>query len=102
MLLFHARARWKDKSILALFYSFCTISHGFLDGMTTGGRGIAFFSPFDTERYFLPFRKIMVSPIGASRFFSDWGMEVIKSEAFWIGIPSMAVIFLVYQIRKMK
>lgn len=89
MLIFHWKSTVKNKSILAAYYSICTISHGILDGMTTGGRGIAYFSPFDTERYFLPFRKIQVSPIGASRFFSEWGLEVIKSEAFWIGVPSL-------------
>jgi len=102
MLVFHWKNSLKNKSILAVFYSFCTISHGFLDGMTTGGRGIAFFSPFDTERYFLPFRKIQVSPIGASRFFSEWGMEVIRSEAFWIGLPSLVFAVLVVLMRKSR
>jgi len=100
--LFHWNSKIKDKSLLALFYSFCTISHGFLDGMTTGGRGVAFFSPFDTARYFLPIRKIQVSPIGASRFFSEWGFEVIKSEAFWIGIPSVAFVIIVFSFRRMR
>jgi len=100
MLLFHWKSKIKDKTALALYYSFCTISHGILDGMTTGGRGVAYFSPFDNERYFLPFRKIQVSPIGASRFFSEWGLEVIKSEAFWIGMPSLAFVIVVIVIRK--
>lgn len=102
MLLFHWKSIVKNKTVLALYYSFCTISHGILDGMTTGGRGIAFFSPFDTERYFLPFRKIQVSPIGASRFFSEWGLEVIRSEAFWIGIPSLVFIVVMLAIRKFR
>jgi inner membrane protein len=29
-------------------------SHGVLDAMTNGGLGLAFFSPFDNTRYFLP------------------------------------------------
>src|ERR1700760_1766773 len=29
-------------------------SHGFLDALTDGGLGVAFFSPFDNHRYFLP------------------------------------------------
>lgn len=70
-----------------LFLSFCTISHGILDAMTTGGLGVAFFSPFDNSRYFFPWRPIKVSPIGAGNFFSEWGIRVIKSEAIWIGIP---------------
>ena len=31
-----------------------TVSHGVLDAMTTGGRGVAFFGPFDNTRHFLP------------------------------------------------
>lgn len=102
MLIFHWKSQIKNKAILALYYSICTISHGILDGMTTGGRGIAYFSPFDTERYFLPFRKIQVSPIGASRFFSEWGLEVIKSEAFWIGVPSLVFVLLVIIYRRLR
>ncbi len=102
MLFFHWKNSLKNKSILTIYYSICTISHGFLDGMTSGGRGVAFFSPFDTERYFLPFRKIQVSPIGASRFFSEWGLEVIRSEVFWIGGPSLIFVMMVVILRKLK
>jgi hypothetical protein len=31
-----------------------TAGHGLLDAMTNGGLGLAFFSPFDNHRYFLP------------------------------------------------
>jgi len=78
-------------AILILFIS--TSSHGFLDAMTNGGLGVAFFSPFDTTRYFLPWQPIQVSPIGISAFFSSAGLRVILSELFWIGIP--ALIFLI-------
>jgi len=77
-----------------LFLFFCTMSHGILDGMTTGGRGVGYFIPFDNERYFLPWRKILVSPLGVSNFFSSWGWQVIKSEIFWIGIPSLVIYVL--------
>ena len=45
---------------------------------------------------------IQVSPIGASRFFSEWGLEVIKSEAFWIGVPSLIFVTGVLIFRKLK
>lgn len=51
---------------LALFFFMITSSHGLLDAMTNGGLGVAFFSPFDTGRYFLPWRPIEVSPIGVA------------------------------------
>ncbi len=102
MLFFHFRAKVKDKLILALYYMICTISHGILDGMTTGGRGIAYLSPFDDGRYFLPYRMIKVSPIGISNFFSEWGMAVIVSEFIWIGIPSLIFVAIVIAVRKLK
>ncbi|MBM4384314.1 MAG: metal-dependent hydrolase [Deltaproteobacteria bacterium] len=64
-------------------------SHGFFDALTDGGLGVAFFSPFDHTRYFLPWRPIAVSPLGIARFFSDRGAAVIASEAAWIGAPSL-------------
>src|SRR5215831_7502105 len=51
-----------------------TASHGVLDAMTNGGLGVAFFSPFDTTRYFLPWRPIRVSP---SRFGSSLASSAI-------------------------
>jgi inner membrane protein len=65
-----------------------TASHGFLDSMTDGGLGVAFFSPFDNHRYFLPWRPIRVSPIGVGRFFSERGLTVLQSELLWIWVPA--------------
>lgn len=72
------------RKIPAFLYFFAvTASHGLLDAMTDGGLGVAFFSPFDTMRYFLPWRPIPVSPIGMA-FFSDDGLEVLRSEAIHV------------------
>ena len=87
---------------LFLIFFLSTVSHGILDAMTTGGRGVAFFGPFDNTRYFLPWRVIKVSPLSASRFFSEWGLRVLKSEAIWIGIPSMAIILFNTIRRRLK
>ncbi|MCX2742999.1 metal-dependent hydrolase [Mangrovivirga sp. M17] len=85
-----------NKAGLALgFYFFlCSASHIILDAMTTGGLGVAVFAPFDTQRYFLPVRPIKVSPIGVGNFFTDRGLNVIKSELIWIGIPGTLIIIL--------
>lgn len=74
---------------LALFVWFgaVTASHGILDAMTNGGRGIGFFAPFSNERYFLPWRPIQVSPIGVN-FFSPRALRVLASECLWIWLPS--------------
>ncbi len=70
---------------------FAAASHGLLDAMTTGGLGVAFFSPLSNARFFLPWRVIRVSPIGVSAFFSSWGKEVLASEIWYIWVPGLAV-----------
>jgi inner membrane protein len=82
---------------LFLYFFLCTVSHGVLDAMTDGGLGVAFFSPFDTTRYFFPVRPVLVSPIGVSEFFSAYGVRILTSEALWIWLPS-GVAFLVFRV----
>ncbi len=100
--IFHAKDITKDKKVVFLYYFIATASHGILDGLTTGGRGVAFFAPLLDQRYFLPWKIIKVSPLSIERFFSEWGMQVIMSEAFWVGIPSLLLIFLGYYMNRKK
>lgn len=79
---------------LVAYFSLVTASHGALDALTDGGLGVAFFSPFDTTRYFFPVRPIAVSPIGVGVFFSEWGLRVILSELLWVGIPCLVALAL--------
>lgn len=76
------------RASLALYLVLCTASHGLLDALTDGGLGVAFFSPFDTTRYFFPVRPVAVSPIGLREFFGEWGWHVLASEARWIWLPA--------------
>ena len=69
---------------LVVHFSLVTASHGFLDALTDGGLGVAFFAPFETSRYFFPWTPVKVSPIGITSFFSEWGMQVVVSELLWI------------------
>ena len=69
-----------------LFLFAATASHGLLDALTNGGRGIALLAPFSDARWFFPWRPIEVSPIGAA-FFSQWGLDVLRSELIWIWLP---------------
>ena len=85
--------KWKQTKV-TLYFFVCAASHGVLDALTNGGKGVAFFSPFDLTRYFLPWRPIQVSPIGASHFFSEWGWRVIQSELIWIGLPCLVLLWL--------
>ena len=77
-----------------------TASHGLLDAMTNGGLGVAFFSPFDNTRYFLPWRPIRVSPIGMSRFFTSHGFAVIQSELLYIWVPAIVFASFVWLLRQ--
>lgn len=92
--LFHRKEEASSKKKLGIFYFFCIGTHGLLDAMTTGGKGIALLSPFDNERYFLPWQFIKVSPLGIERFFSKWGMEVLMSEAMFIGLPCLVILIV--------
>jgi len=75
---------------LILFLS--TISHGVLDAMTSGGMGIAFFSPLDDSRYFLPWRPIKVSPLSAASFLGESGKRVVLSELKWVVLPCLVLL----------
>ncbi len=76
---------------LAFCFSLVIASHGFLDALTNGGKGIAFFWPFDNGRYFLPWRVIQVSPVTIHQFFSEWGRRVIINETGYIILPSLCI-----------
>ncbi|MDA8098202.1 MAG: metal-dependent hydrolase [Nitrospiraceae bacterium] len=77
---------------LTAYFFLVSASHGVLDAMTSGGTGIAFFSPFVKTRYFLPWRPLVVSPIGVYGFFSRWGWRVIRSELLWIWLPMISLL----------
>ncbi len=83
-----------------LFCFLATASHGLLDAMTDGGLGVAFFAPFNNHRYFLPWRPIVVSPIGVGRFFTKRGFAVLKSELIWIWVPAMVLTFGAFTLRR--
>jgi inner membrane protein len=85
---------------LWLYFFLATASHGFLDAMTDGGLGVAFFSPLDNHRYFLPWTPIRVSPIGVGRFFSNRGLEVLQSELLWIWLPAAVLVIAAWLFRR--
>ncbi len=86
--------------VLWTYLFLTTASHGFFDAMTDGGLGVAFFSPFDTTRYFLPWTPIRVSPIGVARFFSYRSLAVIQSELLYIWLPAVIVILVAWLTRR--
>jgi inner membrane protein len=77
------------QAFISLFVA--TSSHGILDAFTTGGMGVALFSPFDESRIFFQFRPIRVSPLSASALIGHRGIEVFRSEILWVWLPSAIV-----------
>ncbi|MES2821385.1 MAG: metal-dependent hydrolase [Pseudomonadota bacterium] len=65
-------------------------SHSLLDALTDGGLGVAWFWPWQEQRYFLPWRPIQVSPF-LGGFFSARGLAVLVSEARWIWLPCLGL-----------
>jgi inner membrane protein len=96
---------WRGASGMGRFALFgylflATASHGLLDAVTNGGLGVAFFSPFDNRRYFLPWRPVRVSPIAVTRFFTPRGLAILQSELLWIWLPAILFAAMVLMLRR--
>ncbi|MGH8651868.1 MAG: metal-dependent hydrolase [Gammaproteobacteria bacterium] len=87
---------------LFLYFFLCTVSHGVLDAMTDGGLGVAFFAPWNNERYFLPWRPLKVPPIGIPAFFSRRGLVVLGSEVLWVGVPLVLIAVVGVALRRKR
>jgi inner membrane protein len=75
-------------------------SHGVLDAFTDAGLGVGLLIPFDTGRYFAPWRPILTSPLSVAAFFSPHGMAVLANEALWVGAPTLLLVLLVTVLRR--
>ena len=96
------KARPFKPAWLVLYFFAVTASHGLLDALTDGGSGVAFFAPFDAERYFFPWRPIEVSPLSPDIFFGPRGAEVMKSEVVWVWIPAAALVALAWAYHRLR
>ncbi len=76
-----------------------TASHGLLDAFTNGGLGVAFLSPFSNQRWFFPWKPIVVSPISISGFFEPRSWSVLASELAWIWLPAVSIGLLLGALR---
>ncbi len=92
----------KNKLIWFLVIFLSTLSHGILDAMTSGGKGVGFLIPFNNNRFFFPFRGIKVSPIGVSEFFSEWGLQVVFSEIKYVILPCFFILAVRILIKNVK
>jgi inner membrane protein len=66
------------KTTIAL--TIVVLSHGLLDMLTDGGRGVALFWPITAERYFFPWTPLPVAPLGTGMI-SARGVKVVLTEA---------------------
>lgn len=88
--------------LLALWFALLTASHGVLDAMTSGGKGIAFFAPFENSRYFFDFRPIRVSPIRIEVFLGKRGLLTLWSEFRWVILPVSVFSGIMYMLLNKK
>jgi len=98
-MLFASRLRASQiTTFIVLFVA--AISHGIFDAITNGGLGVAFFSPFSNERYFLPLQFIPVAPLSLGRMMTLHGWKVLQSEFIWLWLPSLTAGSLAMLYRK--
>jgi inner membrane protein len=55
---------------------------------------------FDNGRYFFPWTPIKVSPIGVERFFSQWGLAVMKNEILVVWLPLSIFWVVIFAAKK--
>jgi inner membrane protein len=73
-------ATWFVAATLAI----AVASHGFLDSLTDGGLGVAFFAPMDEKRWFFMVRPIPVAPITTNPFQSSvWRTLAVELYLVW-------------------
>ena len=85
-----------------LFLFVSTASHGILDALTTGGKGVGFWIPLTGERYFFPWRIIKVSPLTIREFISPRGLTILTSEFLAVWLPCTVIALTGYSMRKSR
>jgi inner membrane protein len=76
------------RALGAVLGALVLMSHGLLDAMTTGGKGVALLWPWSRARLFAPLRPIPVAPIGV-HMLSSRGLHVVLVEALYF-LPLLA------------
>ena len=100
LLAFRDRVFAADRGKIWTYLFLATASHGVLDAMTTGGGGVAFIAPIVNERYFFPWRPILVSPMSIRRFFTARGVAILASELVYVWLPAAAFAATAYLVRR--
>lgn len=90
----------ENKKSVFLLATLSTFSHPLSDMLTNGGLGVALWWPFDTGRYFFPWRPIAVSPIGIGNFIGLRGLQVLASELVVMWIPLIGIAYLTKRLKR--
>jgi inner membrane protein len=85
---------------LVAFFFLLTVSHGLFDALTTGGKGVAFLSPFSNTRYLFPWTPIQASPFGVTAIFTPLGQQAFADEFAWLLFPMFLIWLVVWIARK--
>jgi inner membrane protein len=102
--LFRRELGGSSRAWSALFAAFflATISHGLLDALTDGGRGVGFFVPLSDARFFFPWRPLAVTPAEIDTLLAADIPAILSSELLWVWLPATAVAVLVYRVRRYR
>jgi inner membrane protein len=77
------------KTTAFLFVTLAAASHGLMDMLTNGGRGVASWWPLSDERYFAPVRPVEVASIGLHGLQSGGIWTTLASEFLWLVAPAV-------------
>lgn len=81
----------RDRIRLAAVFALATASHGILDALTDGGKGVGFFIPLSNERFFFPWRPLRVVPLELDRLQVTRIGDILRSELLWVWVPATAI-----------
>jgi inner membrane protein len=90
--LFAGRLRAAPGLACAFIFAACA-SHGLLDMLSHGGRGVMYFWPFSGERHFLPWQPLSSMPRSLRHDFQAHGAAVLRAEVRWVWLPCLALAF---------
>ncbi|MCP4899475.1 MAG: metal-dependent hydrolase [bacterium] len=97
--LYKPKPGWRDRAGVFAVLATAAVSHGMLDALTNGGKGIGLLLPFSAERFFFPTQPIQVSAIGLYSFLHSDFNSVLLSEAMWVWLPLLGLTLIHQAIR---
>ena len=85
---------------LGVVFFLAVASHGVLDALTNGGRGVGFFVPLSNERFFFPWRPLEVTPLELERLTVAGFAPILWSEFVWVWLPATVIALATQRMRR--